>query len=178
MSPGSDLVRELKQSPRDELAFRRWYEAAFPALFTATFRLTRGDRAAAEDLCQEAVVAFVSKGGLAKVNSHEEALAYLITSARNRFIDVLRSRRLEVVVESVPDTEIAQAGLPDIAVHAVQVLRRLLERLNDTDRKILALMLGGETVSRIAKEVGLSYSNAGVRMHRIRRTISELGMPV
>lgn len=172
MKRSADLVAALKRSPKDEGTFRQWYEAAYPSLFASAFRLTHGNRALAEDLCQDAVVAFISKGGLAKVNTDAQALSYLSRTIRNHFIDLLRKQSHEASIEA--PAEVGDAHALTDALLAAQQLDQLVAGLGPADREILGMMIAGDTLSDIARENGLSYSNAGVRVHRIRNKIKSL----
>jgi len=134
--------------------------------------MTGGDRTHAEDLCHDAMLAFVTRGGLRKARSPEHALSYLKASIAHAQVDAWRRSKRLVPLETVAEFSEQSAG-PDAAA-AQQDYHQLLSRLRVEDQKLLALMLAGEPLSRIAEILGVSYSNAGVRVHRIRRLIKDL----
>ena len=76
-------------------------------------RLTRGNRAAAEDLVQDAFVKLVRSARDGSVT--EVGIGWLITVIRHRFVDVLRSaerekRRMQLVVVNAATTYTTPSG--------------------------------------------------------------------
>lgn len=134
--------------------------------------MTGGDRAIAEDLCHDAILAFVTRGGLRKARSAEQALSYIKASIAHAQVDVWRKSKRLLPLEWAAELSEPPAG-PEAAA-AQEAYKQLLDRLGVDDQKLLALMLAGETLSRIAEILGVSYSNAGVRVHRIRKRINDL----
>lgn len=136
------------------------------------FRLTNGNQALSEDLCQDAVVAFISVRGVRKVKTQSDARFYLNRTIRNKYIDLLRRQGHELSVKA-PE-EASEAHELTNTLHAAQQLDRLLHALKPADQQVLGMMMAGETLSDIARENGLSYSNAGIRVHRIRKKFKDL----
>ena len=50
-----------------------------------------------------------------------------------------------------------------------QQLRDLLSELNEPDRYIVKLLMEGFSISQIATQTGMTYSNVATRLHRLRR---------
>lgn len=50
----------------------------------------------------------------------------------------------------------------------------VLEYVEGDDRRIVDLLMQGQAVGEIAKNLQLSYSAAGVRIHRLRRALLNL----
>jgi DNA-directed RNA polymerase specialized sigma24 family protein len=46
--------------------------------------------------------------------------------------------------------------------------------LDDKDRELLVLMLEGQNLLSISQRLGVQYSTAGVRLHRLRHKIRNL----
>jgi RNA polymerase sigma factor (sigma-70 family) len=162
----------LKADPDDRAAFTAWYRETYPALFVTAHRATAGDRAAAEDLCQEAILAFMTRGGLAKVGTEGEALAYLRRSVVNAYIDGIRRNRREPPGEAY----LHAIGSAEEGVDFEQQYHRLWAALDAAEQQLLRMMLDGHSLGEMAEKLGLSYSNTGVRVHRIRNKIRELGI--
>lgn len=170
MSGMSSFAR-FRSRPGDQEAFGAWYRDTYPRLFYEAFRCTFGNRAAAEDLCQDAILNFVVSGALARIDSDEAALAYLRRSVANGLVDLSR-RAARESRESLPEqsTDVDTEELLD----ASSRYRKVIETLTPQDRALLSLLLSGASLSDIAASLGISYSNAGVRVHRIRKTINDL----
>ena len=62
------------------------------------------------------------------------------------------------------------------AVDEARMLARindLVQRLKPTDREVFVLYLEGLGVDEIAEIAGLSHTNTGTKIHRIKRLLSE-----
>ena len=166
------IIEKLQRDPLNHELFSNWYRAEYPVFYFHALRLTGGDRQLAEDHCQDAIVAFVTRGGLQKVEGLQEARAYIRRAIVNKHIDALRKRRREdpLEIESRP----VDKASPADSLAAVQLFEALLGALGDDDQAILAMLIAGESLSDIAEVCDLSYSAAGVRVHRIRNLIKEL----
>jgi RNA polymerase sigma factor (sigma-70 family) len=161
----------LKANTRDTVAFEEWYRETYPELFLYCYRITAGNRALSEDLCQDSIIEFVTRGHLTKITQPEQALAYLRKMAVNSHIDLLRRRS---TAANITEIEPVATNAGETSATAEDVYTQLLQRLPSEDHELLGMMFAGETLSRIAAEFNISYSNAGVRVHRIRRLINEL----
>jgi RNA polymerase sigma-70 factor (ECF subfamily) len=165
----------------NELAMSRWWtwvvparEADWDALYAAElprvynfFRYRVGAGPVAEDL---ASVTF-EKAWKARHRYRRDLSAFstwLMTIARNVAVDHYRQRRAFVPLEEA--AHVAAAGTPEqLAEHRsdVEQLGRLLERLPERERELLALKYGAGMTNRgIARMTGLSESNVGTILHR------------
>lgn len=136
--------------------------------------LTRrvGDRALAEDLLQEAFVRGLDR--IETVRDGESIVAWFYRSLRNAVIDHYRrqgaaSRRLEQLHH-----EMEQATEPDAALQ--QSVCKCVARLADTLKPEYATALkrievDGLSVQAFAEEVGVTSSNAAVRVFRARQAL-------
>jgi RNA polymerase sigma factor (sigma-70 family) len=162
----------------DWAAFEVWYKGSRAELISCALRTTRGDKALAEDLCQEAIKKVFIDRGLERLIVDNEAMPYLKTTIHNLFIDHVRKKHPEFLDESVLDIfDVNSFDNTDLLmerIHAKQSLGQLLSDLDDKDRKILGMMFDGAKLSEIAKKHGLSYVNAGTKVYRIRHKIKEL----
>jgi DNA-directed RNA polymerase specialized sigma24 family protein len=89
----------------------------------------------------------------------------------NGHIDALRARKHEIDVE--PPELAADSYIPEL-VELSQEYDALVETLDESDRVLLRMMIAGHTLPEIAEMFAISYSAAGVRVHRIRNKIKEL----
>jgi RNA polymerase sigma factor (sigma-70 family) len=166
------LVLALKADPSSRAAFEAWYRETYPKLFLVAYRVTSGNRAAAEDLCQEAILSFMTRGGLAKVEDDGQALAYLRRTVSNAHINSTRREGQEVPAEAPSRT----TGGVEEGVDFEQRYHRLWTTLDTSERKLLRLMIDGHSIGEIAQVLGLTYSYAGVRVYRMRNKIKALGI--
>ena len=57
------------------------------------------------------------------------------------------------------------------SLEAREWLAMSLRGLSSVDREILSLTIQGYSLSDLAEATGLSYTNAGVRLHRLRKRL-------
>ena len=152
-------------------AFEEWYRGTYPDLFSSVFRITRGDRAMTEDLCHDAILEFITKGHFEKAADAKSALAYLRRMTANALVDQIRHSRR---TPNLPREMTQEPDPGEAAASAREVYALLIERLPPEDHEILGMMFEGESLSNIAAALDITYSNAGVKVHRIRRIIKEL----
>jgi hypothetical protein len=60
---------------------------------------------------------------------------------------------------------------PEDVVIAQETLDEFMNQLDESDREMLRLSIEGYDLAEIADRLGLSYSNAGVRLHRSRERL-------
>jgi RNA polymerase sigma-70 factor (ECF subfamily) len=88
-----------------------------------------------------------------------------------------RRRRIDKNLVDLDEVEIP-AESPDVgkSVDEARMLARindLVQRLKPTDREVFVLYLEGLGVDEIAEIAGLSHTNTGTKIHRIKRLLSE-----
>ena len=141
--------------------------------FLAFVERRLGDRAAAEDLLQEAFVRGIEKGGA--LQSEESARAWFYRVLRNAIVDrhrhtAVRDRRLETFAEDLAAAERERAGEVDRAVCAC--VERLVDTLKPEHAQALRrIELDGIAVKDFAREAGITDNNAGVRVFRARQAL-------
>ena len=166
------VYQRWRSSPKDQDAFGEWYTSLYPTLIDAAFRVSGADRDAAEDLVQDAIIKFASSRAQDRIERDGDATAYLIRSVYNAWIDTLRRRNREIATAEC--IEQLDLNSPAEILAAEQKLATIQKALKPDDLTILAMMIAGETLPMIAKLANLSYTAAGVRVHRIRKIISKL----
>jgi RNA polymerase sigma-70 factor (ECF subfamily) len=88
-----------------------------------------------------------------------------------------RRRRFDKNLVDLDEVEIPSES-PDVGklVDEARMLARindLVQRLKPTDREVFVLYLEGLGVDEIAEIAGLSHTNTGTKIHRIKRLLSE-----
>ena len=131
-----------------------------------------GSRADAEDVLQGAFVRALEKGG--DLRDGEAATAWLYRLLRNALIDRHRAeatqgRAIESKAKEAEDGEGEDAELQGEVCRCVV---GLLPTLKPEYAELLQRVdLEGEAVNGAAQALGLTPSNAGVRLHRARRAL-------
>lgn len=168
----SDLTRELKSTPRDEPLWTKWYTSLYPRIYSVAFRLAEGNPDTARDLTQETFVRFLEASALDKVADDGEATAYLLVTCRHTAITRLRRERTSQVDRLMNLEDLPQRERPDPAIE----LDHLAKQLDSDDRLLFDAARAGLELSEIAAKLSLSYTAAGVRLHRlIQRLRKSLG---
>ena len=141
-----------------------FYDVAFEPAHRCAVRLTRGDRAAAEDLVHDAFVRLVRSirdDGLAEVG-----VGWIITTLRRRFVDRLRShereeRRLRLVAQDPAVTD--RSGLGVAA---------LLDDLDERQRAALILRYVEDLpVAEVADLLGTSVRATESLLQRAKQSV-------
>jgi RNA polymerase sigma factor (sigma-70 family) len=164
--------QQLQENPRNAQAFDTWYRKTYPELYMAAFRITRGDRLLAEDLCHDAILAFFTRGGITSVSDENGGLRYLRKTLTNAYISRLRRARTEMTAETLAAADAEDSVLDKLLAHDEYI--NFVEGLGADRQALLGMMLAGMPLSEIAQTLGISYSNAAGRVYKIRRVINEM----
>lgn len=146
-----------------------------PKLLAVALRLTRGNRAEAEDLAQEALARGVKnfpprgKGG-----SYE---AWFITILRNLFLDECKRRKNRPVTASIDKEQDVPAPVPEEIPIWARVTREQLERaikaLPEKYRQPYLLKVQGKSYNDIAAELGIPRNTVGTRLREARSRLKK-----
>lgn len=171
----TDRIAQIKTSPTEGEPWAQWYRATYPKIYYTVYRLSGGDIDLSEELAQEAFVKFLTYRTIDKVRDDEGATAYLRTMARHLYYDQYRKKKKERTLNEtwkITETWEAAASEDELAIlrHDLEVIAT---QLPEQDRKILTLAIMGESLREIAAKTGLTYSNVGVRLHRLKRRLTE-----
>jgi RNA polymerase sigma-70 factor (ECF subfamily) len=153
-------------SPARDVDWDALYAEQLPRVYNY-LRFRVGDPSVAEDL---ASVTF-EKAWVARHRYRRDLAAFgtwLQVIARNVAIDHLRARRPHVPLEAAAEVAGNDDPVAEAERHAeFEKLARLLDRLPERERELVALKYGaGWTNRAIARAVSLSESNVGTILHR------------
>lgn len=167
------IFSKLKENRRDQEAFAKWYQYAYPIFYHYAFRLTSGNPELSEELCQETIINFITGDSLNQIDDSQHANAYIKVMLRNLYLNKIRQQRhhKNQLHEHAQSDNSASAF--DTIV-ANEELDLIVNSLKPEDREILWMMMSGESLSDIAEICGLTYSATGTRVHRIRSIIKHL----
>lgn len=166
----------------DEQLLRTLHDEHAHALWSYVVRLTRGDRARAQDVVQETLLRAWRTPAVLR-QPGQSARGWLFTVARRIVIDEWRSssRRPEVVVDEVPERS-ADGVLDAIAERTVdrQVLVGALRTLSVEHREVLLeCYFRGSSVAQASVALGIPPGTIKSRTHyalrALRLAIEEMG---
>jgi RNA polymerase sigma-70 factor, ECF subfamily len=159
------LVAERANLPLDEAAFLAFYARTAGPLMGYLMRLT-GERAAAEDLLQDAYLRFLTAQRIPDADDHRRHLLFRIATnlARDRF------RRARTESTHAPDASSAAAAAP--AEDAID-LWAAIARVSPRDRELLLLAyVEGFSHAEIATITGLMRASLKPLLFRARKRLA------
>jgi RNA polymerase sigma factor (sigma-70 family) len=150
------------------LSFQELYESYATEVYRFAFSLS-GERAEAEDITSETFIrAWVKKSTIRT----ETLKAYLMTIARNTFLERWRKSRREVALEETLSDP--AAGPEDRTETRLELMRieKLLQTLPEIDRAAFVLRVRhGLPYEEIARVLEITLASAKVKVHRVRRRL-------
>ena len=164
------LVRRYLRS-RDEASFRMLYRRHTPAMFGVVRRLLDDDRAAAEDVLQEAWLR--AADGLADFRWESALRTWLVGIAVNCARDRMRKRLREAArdVDLASVAELPTAPPLPARIASVDV-ERAIAQLPDGYREVLILHdVFGYTHDEIARMLGVESGTSKSQLSRARSTM-------
>lgn len=167
----------LRQSPSDERAWRSLYGRLYPYVVAVAFRRVK-DKGIAEDIAQDVFVRIARLRPFDRIEDPEHFRAYVWRMAINVATDYLRSARRErdhkaLLDQGAGDASVEPAGNEDHLIFQ-ELVGLASDKLDPEELAMLQLLLEGRPLAEVATELGISYSAAGVRLHRFRRKLRTL----
>ena len=169
-----DALKSLSVDRTDNDAWRTVSEHTRATACDAAKRVLRGQVDLADDVVQEAFLRIFQYCSFADLRDADAFLRYLKAVCRNVAYDMLKDSSAESVVENTGDVGLedrVSEETPEDLVITQETLNEFMNQLNETDRATLSLSMDGYDLTEIADRLGLSYSNAGVRLHRSRELL-------
>jgi RNA polymerase sigma-70 factor, ECF subfamily len=161
-----------KTADGDSAAFTQLYECLKRPVFLLAYSILQ-DYALAEDATQETFLRAAEKADTFRPGTNPKA--WIFTIARNLAIDLLRKRKKEAPLDSLP--EAAQQSPENSAAavaEATDGLARALAVLEPHERDLVILRIEAELPHRdIAKILGISAVDARVRYFRALKKLKK-----
>jgi RNA polymerase sigma factor (sigma-70 family) len=178
MSDKGDIVGILAQlagSPADEQLWRCLFKSLYPLITSVVVRRLRTNNEVTEDAIQEVFERLVTSNRILELRDPKSVRAYVWIVAENVGKDYQKAARKKRQREtSLHDSgdlhQIAEAE----STGGMEEAFLIASRLDRSDQDMLFCMLAGLTLSEIAEKTGISYSAAGTRLSRLRRTIRNI----
>jgi RNA polymerase sigma-70 factor (ECF subfamily) len=150
------------------LTFQDLYESHVVDVYRFSLWIS-GDQAEAEDITSET---FIRAWGRRQTIRTETLKAYLFTISRNIYLE--RSRKLKKLDELDPDYPDPASGPEEIVNNHMDLVRiqQILKKIPEIDRTAFILRVQHELAyAEIARVLGISLSNAKVKVHRTRKQV-------
>ena len=172
-----DLAAAPADSAVDQEALYERVSAEFSAPLVRLARAHEADPSLQQDLLQEVHIALWRSlpafGGRCSLRTwvyrvaHNTAATWVLR----------RRRRFDKHLVDLDDLEIPtddrEIGAAVDEARMLGRMRDLVQRLKPIDREVFVLYLEGLSVDEIAEIAGLTHTNTGTKIHRIKRLLSE-----
>lgn len=172
--PSSDAAYAV-DTPAGVVAY---FEAVVDEAHRFVSRLTGGDQALTEDILQDSFLALLHQSNNGRIQIAETG--WIMTTARHRFIDHVRSRQREARrVERRAFGSLDSEASPEYAAISSEHARWMLAQLPDDERWALALhTVAGMPIKQVARILGRSPSATTSLLARARRRLRALTVEV
>lgn len=175
------ILGRLESQRDDQEAWRMLFNVLWPRVFAASYRILRGDRALAADAAQEVFLRLYLYAHFEQFRDRPEAFPFYVHKictnlCRSYLRQILRAplqyeSELEEVVNEGERPTASDANNPELAAMHSSQLSAFLSSLDDEDGQLAELLLDGANTTQVAERLGLSYANAAVRIHRLRKRV-------
>jgi RNA polymerase sigma-70 factor (ECF subfamily) len=172
----------------DQAAFADLYRRTSAQLFAVALRILR-DRAAAEEILQEAYVSVWHRAGTYDA-AKSQPLTWLVSIVRHRCLDQIRRRDLDTVSlapvdDDAPEVDIASAGPTPIELllegAAARSVRACVEALEGSQKQAIALafyqgLTHAELAIHLRQPLGTVKSWVRRGLERLKRCLDQAGV--
>ena len=173
----AQALHRLAADPTDQEAWRVLFLGAWGTGLSAANRTLRGQLDLAKDVTQEAFQRMIKYGDFGQLQDPEAFLSYFRAVCRNVARDALTRFAPELAQQvplgelEIPSPRVEKPATPEQLTRAKQLRDELLAGLDPADQQLMKLLIEGYTLPEISSRLDLSYSNAAVRLHRLRQTL-------
>jgi RNA polymerase sigma factor (sigma-70 family) len=169
-----ELLAALAADPTSEGLWSALYKHIYPYVFAVAFRAVRGSKESAKDATQVVFLRLFQYCEFTEFFEPEEFLGYVATIARHAALDMNKAEGKYVTGLDLTLCDFLPGGpTPQQHEQARKTLTDVLEYLGPEERQLVNLLVEGLSLEEIARQLGISYANAAVRIHRLRARISK-----
>lgn len=167
-------LARLRQSPSDDGAWRSIYRRLWPFVVAVAHRRVR-DKGIAEDIAQDVFARIARYRPYDRIHEPEQFRAYVWRMAVNVANAYARSaRRRKRGLQALWDWGARDPVAPEASDDRLvfeELLSLARDKVEPQDHALLGLLLEGRPLAEVASKLGLTYSAAGVRLHRLRHRL-------
>ena len=163
-------MMQMTTARDDNEVFAEWMHKHQGIVFKVARSFT-DSRAEQEDLAQEIRVAVWQS--VRRFDRRSKPSSYIYRIALNRAISWRRSLRAHEEKLAHYEAGRESAADPSGDDPRVELLYAEIRRMDELNRSLILMQLDGFNYQEIAETLGLTATNVGVRLNRIRRTLTE-----
>lgn len=176
LTAGDRALALVRAHPRDDAAWREFYVCFRPQVAALLYRL--GARGDVPDLTQDVFLRFLRSSpwrhDWTSLPDRQVVLSYLRKIARTAVVSKLRSAARRPEEEPTVHLDDLHAAADAAAIDSAALLERLAADLGEQDARLLRRVARGASIAEIAADDEISYSAAGVRIHRLKEKVRAL----
>lgn len=173
----SELLLQLVASPADEVAWTSLYQQLWPFVVSVAYRRL-GESEEAKDVAQEVFQRLLRLHPFDAIRNPNQFRAYIwrmTINAANSHLSRSQFRGKDSDELSAESTEFLDTSAnSEERLIWKETLELAKSSLGPDDAKLVNILLSGRSLTEAARELGLTYSNAGVRLHRVRRSLGKV----
>jgi RNA polymerase sigma factor (sigma-70 family) len=166
----AEALAVLAVSRRNEKAWETLYKQMWPFVRAIAFRRLGSVNGLAEDAAQEVFIRLIRSCPFSRLRDPDAFRGYVWrvsdNVARTYRRRLLSHQELSRSDEWEEADSIQSRGQQDVELE--ELMEQSWQRLNFSERRLLRLLIYGHSIKEIAKEVGVSYGAAAIRIMRLR----------
>ncbi|MGB7283339.1 MAG: sigma-70 family RNA polymerase sigma factor [Candidatus Acidiferrum sp.] len=170
----ADALRHLATDRNHQDSWRVLFLGAWGTGLSAANRTLRGQIDLAKDVTQEAFQRLIKYCNFQELQDPDAFLSYFRAVCRNVARDALTRFAPELAAQvpleelETPSPRVEKPATPEELARAEQLKRELLAALDPADEQLFKLLIEGYTLPEVSSRLNLTYTNAAVRLHRLR----------
>jgi RNA polymerase sigma factor (sigma-70 family) len=170
--PIGESLQVLALDRHDEDAWRVLFRHMWPFTVTVCGRLLGGDVDAAQEAAQESLARLARYAPFGDLQEPAAFRAYARTVCRRVVHARYRERGATLLVSIESSEVLASDDLdPEQEAGVKTLFESILAELDRDGQRLLRMTVAGYSLSEIARELGITYQAAGVRVHRVRKRL-------
>jgi len=172
MASLNTLLEAVSAPQASKQDWEQLYGRLWPYAFAIVYRGLAGNRALAEDLCQEVMLRLIRSVRPEDFGAGA-VLSFVRTACYRVIVD---NHRKERGVQQIPDLERVPASGPSPETEAIEqdLAESIRSRLTRSDVRLVQLLGEGASLDAIAETLDISRQTAYVRRHRLKRRVQQI----